>query len=247
MKLITDGLIIGEQSVGEKDRLVTVLTRKSGVIRAFVKNCKSLKSAKGAATRLLCYSRLSIYCGRDTYIIDDAVCEEMFINLRNDIEDMSLSQYFCELSEHFAPKETDAEDFLRLILNALYLLNKKKRPAKLIKAVVELRMMCISGYMPDLVCCSFCKCYESEEMYFLPYSGKLVCFGCISKSNEHSIKIPRSVVTAMRHCVYSEFNKLFSFKLSTNGTELLERCSEEYILYTSEHNFKTLAFYKNIK
>ena len=64
MKILTDGLIIGEQSVGEKDRLVTVLTRKSGVIRAFVKNCNSLKSAKGAATRLLCYSRLSIYFGR---------------------------------------------------------------------------------------------------------------------------------------------------------------------------------------
>lgn len=247
MKILTDGLIIGEQSVGEKDRLVTVLTRKSGVIRAFVKNCKSLKSAKGAATRLLCYSRLSIYFGRDTYIIDDAVCEEMFINLRNNIEDMSLSQYFCELSEHFAPKETDAEDFLRLILNALYFLNKKKRPAQLIKSVVELRMMCISGYMPDLICCTFCKCYETEKMYFLPYSGKLVCSDCISKSDVHSIEIPRSVVTAMRRCVYSEFNRLFNFKLSSDGMELLERCSEEYLLCISEHNFRTLAFYKNIK
>ena len=247
MKILTDGLIIGEQSVGEKDRLVTVLTRKSGVIRAFVKNCKSLKSAKGAATRLLCYSRLSIYFGRDTYIIDDAVCEEMFINLRNNIEDMSLSQYFCELSEHFAPKETDAEDFLRLILNALYFLNKKIRPAQLIKSVVELRMMCISGYMPDLICCTFCKCYETEKMYFLPYSGKLVCSDCISKSDVHSIEIPRSVVTAMRHCVYSEFNRLFNFKLSSDGMELLERCSEEYLLCISEHNFRTLAFYKNIK
>ena len=247
MKILTDGLIIGEQSVGEKDRLVTVLTRKSGVIRAFVKNCKSLKSAKGAATRLLCYSRLSIYFGRDTYIIDDAVCEEMFINLRNNIEDMSLSQYFCELSEHFAPKETDAEDFLRLILNALYFLNKKKRPAQLIKSVVELRMMCISGYMPDLICCTFCICYETEKMYFLPYSGKLVCSDCISKSDVHSIEIPRSVVTAMRHCVYSEFNRLFNFKLSSDGMELLERCSEEYLLCISEHNFRTLAFYKNIK
>lgn len=247
MKILTDGLIIGEQSVGEKDRLVTVLTRKSGVIRAFVKNCKSLKNAKGAATRLLCYSRLSIYFGRDTYIIDDAVCEEMFINLRNNIEDMSLSQYFCELSEHFAPKETDAEDFLRLILNALYFLNKKKRPAQLIKSVVELRMMCISGYMPDLICCTFCKCYETEKMYFLPYSGKLVCSDCISKSDVHSIEIPRSVVTAMRHCVYSEFNRLFNFKLSSDGMELLERCSEEYLLCISEHNFRTLAFYKNIK
>ncbi len=247
MKILTDGLIIGEQSVGEKDRLVTVLTRKSGVIRAFVKNCKSLKSAKGAATRLLCYSRLSIYFGRDTYIIDDAVCEEMFINLRNNIEDMSLSQYFCELSEHFAPKETDAEDFLRLILNALYFLNKKKRPAQLIKSVVELRMMCISGYMPGLICCTFCKCYETEKMYFLPYSGKIVCSDCISKSDVHSIEIPRSVVTAMRHCVYSEFNRLFNFKLSSDGMELLERCSEEYLLCISEHNFRTLAFYKNIK
>ena len=166
---------------------------------------------------------------------------------KNNIEDMSLSQYFCELSEHFAPKETDAEDFLRLILNALYFLNKKKRPAQLIKSVVELRMMCISGYMPDLICCTFCKCYETEKMYFLPYSGKLVCSDCISKSDVHSTEIPRSVVTAMRHCVYSEFNRLFNFKLSSDGMELLERCSEEYLLCISEHNFRTLAFYKNIK
>lgn len=54
MKLATDGLIIGEQNIGEQDRLITVLTRKRGVIKAFVKNCRSLKSAKGSATS--CYA-----------------------------------------------------------------------------------------------------------------------------------------------------------------------------------------------
>ena len=78
MKLSTDGLIIGEQNIGEQDRLVTVLTQKRGVIRAFVKNCRSLKSAKGSSTRLLCYSRLTLYVNRDTYIVDEAVCQEMF-------------------------------------------------------------------------------------------------------------------------------------------------------------------------
>lgn len=35
MQVKTQGLIIREQTVGESDRLVTVLTRDAGVVRAF--------------------------------------------------------------------------------------------------------------------------------------------------------------------------------------------------------------------
>ena len=246
MKISTDGLIIGEQNIGDQDRLITVLTRKKGVIRAFVKNCRSLKSSKGSATRLLCYSRLVLYVSRDSYIIDDAVCEEMFIKLRTDIVNMSLAQYFCELSGFLAPKETNAEDYLRLLLNALYLLCNNKRPPAVIKSAVELRMLCFSGYMPDLVCCNSCKEYEAKVMYFLPKSGKLICDDCIHDINEQSIKIGMGVTTAMRYCIYAEQNKMFNFKLSDNGLKLLESCCEQYIFYTTSHNFKTLEFYKTI-
>ncbi|MEF2919126.1 MAG: DNA repair protein RecO [Acutalibacteraceae bacterium] len=244
MKISTDGLIIGEQNIGDQDRLITVLTRKKGVIRAFVKNCRSLKSAKGSATRLLCYSRLILYVNRDSYIIDDAVCEEMFIKLRTDIVNMSLAQYFCQLAGYLAPRETPAEDFLRLMLNGLYLLCNQKRPNSIIKSAIELRSMCYSGYMPDLVCCDECKCYENEDMHFLPKSGKLICGDCLSLSKEYSIKIGMGVTTAMRHCIYAEFDKMFNFKLSDDGMELLERCAEEYLLFTTEHSFQTLDFYK---
>ena len=244
LKIQTDGLIIGEQNVGEKDRLVTVLTRKIGVIRAFVKNCKSLKSAKGKATRLLCYSRLSIYKHRDAYIIDDAESEELFIHLRTDIEKMSLAEYFCELSQYLAPQETDAENYLRLILNALYMLNKNKRPSLLIKSVVELQIMTISGYMPDLICCCYCNAYKNERMYFLPSCGKFVCGDCIGTLKEYFIAIDMSVATAMRHCIYAEYNKIFNFALPDEKIKLLNRCTEEYLLTTTDHYFKTLPFYK---
>ncbi|MEE0265076.1 MAG: DNA repair protein RecO [Acutalibacteraceae bacterium] len=246
MKISTDGLIIGEQNIGEQDRLITVLTRERGIIKAFVKNCRSLKSAKGSATRLLCYSRLVLYINRDTYIVDEATSEEMFIKLRTDIVNMSLAQYFCELVGHLAPKESKAEEYLRLMLNALYLLCNNKRPLSVIKSAVELRMLCFSGYMPDLVCCNSCKCYESEVMYFLPKSGRLVCGDCIHDINEQSIKIGMGVTTAMRYCIYAEQNKMFNFKLSDNGLKLLESCCEQYLFYTTSHNFKTLEFYKTI-
>ena len=35
MQINTDGLVIMERTVGESDRLVTLLTREEGIIRAF--------------------------------------------------------------------------------------------------------------------------------------------------------------------------------------------------------------------
>lgn len=247
MRISTDGLILREQNIGEQNRLVTVLTRSHGVVRAFVRNCRSLKSPKGAATRLLCYSRLVIFAGRDTYTIDEAQSEEMFIPLRNDVVKMSLAQYFCELALHFVPENLPAGDYLRLLLNALYLLSRGMRPAALVKAAVELRMLTLGGYMPDLICCESCKCYEHEKMHFLPKRGVLLCGDCLKKNGEYSILLGMGVTTAMRHCVYAEFDKLFQFTLPPESISLLERASEEYLLHISEKNFKTLDFYKTIR
>ena len=104
MQINTDGLVIMERTVGESDRLVTLLTREEGIIRAFSPLAKTLKSKQGSATQLLCYSRFSIYRGRDKYIINDAQPLEVFFDLRSDIETLSLAQYFCELVSVLAPE-----------------------------------------------------------------------------------------------------------------------------------------------
>lgn len=247
MNLSTDGLIIKEQNIGENNRLVTVLTRSNGIIRAFVKNAGSLKSGKNAATRLLCYSRLNIFKGRESYIIDDAQSLEMFVQLRRDVVKMSLAEYFCELSLHFFPEEAPCEDGLRLILNSLFILSKGQRPNSLVKAAAEMRLMSICGYMPDLVCCNECKKYEDENMHFYPKSGILLCPQCLDKIKEYSINTGLGVTAALRHSIYAPPEKLFSFSLSQSGEEIFERAAEEYLFSITERSFKTLEFYKMIK
>ena len=123
MYIKTDGIIIKEQTIGESDRLVTILTRKEGVIRAFARKAKSLKDSKSASTGLLAYSDFSIFKGKDKYIIDSAELTEVFFNLRNDIVKLSLAQYFCELSYLLVPEETDSEEYLRIVLNSLHFLS----------------------------------------------------------------------------------------------------------------------------
>lgn len=247
MQLETKGLVILEKCVGESDRLVTVLTEGEGVLRAFAQQAKKIKSSKLSATQLFSYSRLSIFKGRDKYIIDDAQPIEVFFDLRKDIERLSLAQYFCELAGALAPQEAEAGDFLRLMLNSLHFLSKGTRPNDLLKAIVEMRMLSLAGYMPNLICCSGCSCYEADQMAFLPRSGLIYCGDCYKPSQEQAILLGRGALTGMRHIIYSDFEKLFSFTLSKKGLKQLSKASECFTLCTLERSFQTLDFYRQMK
>ena len=122
MKFKTQGIILRQQNIGEQDRLVWALTDTHGVIRAFARRAQNLKSPKCASTGLLCYSKLAVFEGKDAYSIDEAEAVEQFKGLRTDPLNMALSQYFCELCLTVCPKEQEAKEYLRLLLNSLYLL-----------------------------------------------------------------------------------------------------------------------------
>ncbi|MBQ3969913.1 MAG: DNA repair protein RecO [Clostridia bacterium] len=247
MKITTDGLVIREQSLKEQDKVLTVLTSANGIIRAFIHGAKSIKSPKSTASGLLTYSDFEIYKSRDNYIIDDARAKEVFMPVRRDIEKLALGQYFCELLAVLAPEESQADDFLRLALNALYFLSKGDRPVSVIKSAFELKLMTMAGFMPDLTCCCECGCYEHENMIFIPESGKLLCGDCSGISKKKHIQTGISITHAMRHCVYSEMKKLFAFTLPDDALSVLEYASENYIAAQVPKNFKTLDFYKTLR
>lgn len=248
MRTDAEGLVIKESRVGETDRLVTVLTKQKGVLRAFVQRAEKANSGKLSATRLFSYSRFTIFEGRDKYIIDDAQPIEIFFGLRKNMETLSLGQYFCELAGELAPEGSEAENFLRLMLNALYILEKGNRPPLIIKAAVEMRMLTFAGYMPDIVCCMGCGAYEADTMYFFPLEGKIACSNCIEGLPKgQSYPLGRGAMTAMRHTVYADFEKVFNFTLPAGALKELSQASEAYVLNTLGKSFKTLEFFHQME
>ncbi len=246
MKISTEGLILTEQTIGENDKLVTVLTRSNGIIRCFVKGAKLLKGRRCTATQTLGYSRLSIFSGRDKYIIDEAEPIELFFNLRKNIEKLALAQYFCELAMYIVPENSAADEYLSLILNSLFLLSNQKRPDLMIKAVYEMRLLSIAGYMPNLICCDECKCYEADTMYFIFNESKLLCSNCF-KGNCDAISLSKGALTAMRYSIYSNPKKIFSFSVSDSSLGVFADCAEKFLLYTLDRRFNSLDFYKKVR
>ena len=173
----------------------------------------------------------------------DRPCDITF-DLRNDIGNLALAQYFCELQYELAPQESDAEEFLKLTLNSLHFLAKNKRNPLQLKSIMELRTLCLAGYMPDLIACTECGKYEDDLMYFCVYDGHLYCSSCTA--DVPCEEITAGIVSAMRFICYSEKEKLFSFTLNEDNFAVLADVCEKYLLAQTNRKYKTLDFYKSI-
>ena len=244
MNIETDGLVIREQKIGESDRLITVLTSKYGLIRAFVRRANAVKSNMLACTQLLSYSDFVFYKGKNSYSVNSAQPKASFFKLNEDIEAMSTAFYLAELFGELAPENHESETLLKLLLNSLYLMAEKKRSPAQVKATAELRALSNAGYMPNLVACERCGTYESDPMFFNPASGLLYCSDCGGPAD--GMQLSLSAVTAMRFICYSEEKKVFNFSLSDGAMVELGQAAEQFVLQQTGRSYRTLDFLKTI-
>ena len=243
MKFATNGLIIRERHVGEADRLVTVLTRDRGLVRAFASGARNVKGKKQAATQLLSYGNFYFAKGKNAYRITEAECLDVFFGLRNDLTKLSLAQYFCELCGAVVPEQDDAGAYLRIMLNCLKFLETDRFPADQLKSVAELALLTLAGYMPDTDGCHHCGTTQGP-LYFDPVDGVLQCE---QHRTAHSMAIPSGVAGAIHHITHSTIDRVFSFTLSQESVMRLADVSESFVLAQLERSFTTLDFYHSLR
>lgn len=242
MRMNTDALVLKVTDTGESDRLVTLLTSEYGIIRAFANRAKKINSKTLGATQSLCYGDFSIYTGRDACIIDDACAKEVFFGLREDIAKLSLAQYFCALASELAPEMEPAREFLRVILNSMHLLETGRRTPEFLKAVTELKIMAISGFMPELENCPHCSGELSGEMYFSIPDGAVFC----KVSGKGGERINSTVLDAMRFVCMNPVERIYSFALPAADELIFGSVCEKFLLAQTGRHFKTLDFYKSM-
>lgn len=244
MQVTTKGLIIKVMDIKENDRLITILSADFGLIRAFVTGAKRTNNKNHTSTTLFCYCDFLLTKSGDTYKVKEANLISSFFKLSSDIVNLSLAQYFCELAGVMAPEDTNATEHLRLTLNSLNFLSGGDKDINILKAIFELRILTISGYMPDLTACSCCGKFEDDIMCFYYENGSLLCNEC--KEEGKFAYIDKTLLSALRHIVYSDFSKLFKFSVPEEHASKLSKISEEYLLFQTDRNYQTLNFFKSI-
>ena len=240
------GIVLKERNVGENGKFIDILTAENGVIELSVRGARKINSGFLSSTQLFAYSD---FCYRESggyRVLNSCEPIRIFYNLRNSLSKISLACYMAEILRFCAEPQPD-NDILRLFLNTLHFLEKDLRDEKMLKSIFELRLMAEIGFMPDIVMCRECGAYEPAELYFSIHEGCFCCMECLKFNPEEWHRINISVLSAMRHILLTDFDRLFNFKTSENTMNILSRLSEKYLTAKLERSFKTLDFYKSVR
>ncbi len=245
MYLTTNGLVLRITTYNDTDALLTLLTPDNGILTAKARGLRRKNSPLAAACQLLAYNEFVLFENRGFYTINEALCKELFSELRKDIKKLSLATYFAQAAEVIAQEDTYNPELLSLLLNSLYCLSKLDRNETFVKAVFELRLACLAGYAPDLSGCS--ECNNPIPQRFLISEGRLLCATC-SQHAEQGIRMPVTpgVLDAMRYICSCDSKNLFSFQIGEDTRLLLANVTESFLCTQLERGFSTLDFYKSL-
>ena len=151
-----------------------------------------------------------------------------FRGLGDSLISLAAAQYFADIVRNTVPRDVEAGDMLRLLLNSLHFIVTGKRDIMLIKSVFELRAMAVAGFMPDFAQCNVCGRILDSEAFFDLSSGECVCGGC-RRTGVRYEELPPLFVHTMEYICSSEMEKLFSFTLSKNACNMLSLITEKYV------------------
>jgi DNA repair protein RecO (recombination protein O) len=109
--------------IGEYDRLLTILTREHGLIKAIVPGARKARSSLGGRSELFMVNDLLIAKGRSLDKITQAETVTSYGRLIGDLGKLAASQYLAEIVLAQALREHPQEDLYQLLMLHLGRLN----------------------------------------------------------------------------------------------------------------------------
>ena len=243
-RTVVKGIVLRGVDTKESDRILTVLTAELGKVAVVAKGARSRRSRVTAATQLLVYSDMVLSESHGWQILSEANTIALFDGVRQDVELLSLASYFAELTESVTLEGTESGEILSLLLNALYALGELRKPPEQVKAAFELRLMSLVGFAPLLDGCAVCREADPAEPVLDIRGGVLRCRRC---GGENGLSLTPGTLAAMRHVVYGEAKRLYSFTLAPEDQRRMSLAAESYVRAMLERDFRTLDFYKSLR
>lgn len=230
-----EGIIIGEKSYRETSKLITLITKKYGVINVLAKGAKTLKSPLRSPTTRLTYGYFNvIYKENKLCTLKDVDVIDYYKNIKKDINKISYATYILELVQQVIKQTNNNEVFDKLI-SSLKKIEENMNPL-VITNILELKCLDYLGVMPILDHCSVC---GNENIITISSDqGGYICKNC----RKDETIVDQKTIKLIRIFYYIDINKIEKIEISKKIIEeinyFLSSYYERYTgLYLKSKNF----------
>ena len=178
-----EAVVLRTHKLGEADRIITLLSRRHGKIRAVAKGVRRTTSKFGARLEPFSHIDLQLAVGRSLDVITQVESLDAFGEpLTDNYPAYTAGQVMLETADRLVVEEAEpaVQQYL-LLVGALRALNDGtsdgRRPPTLILDSYLLRAMGMAGYAPSFVDCARCG-LAGPHRAFSPALGGAVCERC---------------------------------------------------------------------
>ena len=170
-----EGVVLRTHKLGEVDRILTILTRNHGQIRAVAKGVRKTSSRFGGRLEPFMVADLQLHEGRNLDTVSQVEQLSNYgANIVADYPRFTAASAVVEAAEKLT-RETSSSQHYLLVLGALRTLaNNDQLPDQVLDSYL-LRALAISGWVPALGDCQQC---GKPATHFSTHSGAVSCGGC---------------------------------------------------------------------
>lgn len=231
----TKGIILLENNMGDFDKMVTLLT-PFGKIGCAAKGARRNNSALMAATQYLCFGDYMIYKGANSYKINSCETIEVFYNLRTDLDKLKYAVHISKIVNDITDENQNTYRILQLLLNTLYTISETDKNLSLVLSVFRLRLMCITGFKPQIDKCKNCE-KKDHIKFFSIADNSVKCENC-GRIDKSAITISPTTYDAIRYISSVDAKKIFSFDIPEEALKELDLLTKIYLNEKLEKEYK---------
>ena len=171
-----EGIVLRTYKLGEADRIVVVLTKARGKVRAVAKGVRKTKSKFGSRLEPMSHCVLQFYEGRELDLVTQAESIDNFRAVREDLDRIGRGVSMLEVADQLAQEGEVNPQLYRMLLGALRTLETSASP--LVTPAFYWKVLALEGYRPQVDACVQCGADDSPLVAFDLESGGLLCRVC---------------------------------------------------------------------
>ncbi len=218
------GINLKGMPLGEQDRLLTILTKERGVIRAVASGVRKYGSKLGGRAELFVVNDLLISQGRNLDRIAQAETRESFLGLGQNLAKLTCAQYLAELTLPQALSNQPQEELFYILTDRLQQIQSQSSLGQILPVFIQgiYRLLAIAGFAPQLQ-----RCCISQEVFLAPREGGR----CIKFSVVGGGVVSDRVEAPVSHYLnYQELNSLQQLATADLAPEMLLLSIESWLV-----------------
>ncbi len=172
-----EAVVLRTHKLGEADRIVTLLSRKHGKIRAVAKGVRRTASKFGARLEPFMVADIQFYDGKSLDIIQQAETIASYgADIVDDYPRYTAASVMVETADKITESEGSPQQYL-LLVGALRSLSKSEHSPELTLDSYLLRALSLAGWAPSFDSCARCGEVGTHDSFVVQLGG-MVCANC---------------------------------------------------------------------